>query len=82
MIAQPPSRHSLTDLLQKAAQTLPPQRPGRFRPLLPLLLAMAEKGHTAGSMADFLIAQREISPAERSSACASIRNLLARHSSS
>ena len=81
MIAQP-SRHSLTELLQKAAQTLPPQRPGRFRPLLPLLIALAEKGHTAGSIADFLLAQREIAPEERTSARDSIRNLLARHTAS
>lgn len=74
-----PTKQSLSALLQKAAQTLPPQRPGRFRPLLPLLIAMAEKGHTPGSMADFLIEQREIAPAERASACGSIRNLLARN---
>lgn len=74
-------RHSLPDLLLRSAQALPPQRPGRFRPLLPLFMAMAEKGHTAGSMADFLIEQREIDPALRRSAAKSIRNLLARHCS-
>ena len=73
------TKQSLAELLRKAAQTLPPQRPGRFRPLLPLILAMAEKGHTAGSVADFLIAEREIKPAERRNAAHSIRNLIARH---
>ncbi len=73
------TKQSLSELLRKAAQTLPPQRPGRFRPLLPLLMAMAEKGHTPGSMVDFLIAEREIKPAERTGACRSIRNLVARH---
>lgn len=74
-------KHSLPDLLHKAAQALPPQRPGRLRPLLPLFMAMAERGHTAGSMADFLVREREISPERRKSAYRSIRNLLARHSS-
>ncbi len=73
------SKHSLPDLLQKAAQTLPPQRPGRFRPLLPLFMAMAQHGHTAGSMADFLVREHEVEPERRKSACRSIRNLLARH---
>ena len=74
-------KQSLPELLRKSAQTLPPQRPGRFRPLLPLFLAMAEKGHTAGSMADFLVREREIAPERRKSAYRSIRNLLARHHS-
>lgn len=74
-------KHSLPELLQKSAQALPPQRPGRFRPLLPLFMAMAEKGHTAGSMADFLIEQREVLPVQRRNAAKSIRNLLARHCS-
>lgn len=71
----------LSELLHKSAQTLPPQRPGRFRPLLPLIMAMAERGHTAGSMADFLIQEKEILPSERRSAAKSIRNLIARHCS-
>ncbi|WP_395746636.1 hypothetical protein [Prosthecobacter sp.] len=74
-------KQPLSELLRKAAQSLPPQRPGRFRPLLPLFLAMAEKGHTPGSMADFLVAEREIRPAERRAAARSIQNLVARHSS-
>lgn len=75
------TKQSLPELLRKSAQMMPPQRPGRFRPLLPLFMAMAEKGHTAGSMADFLIAQKEIQPTERKGAAVSIRNLLARHCS-
>ncbi len=71
----------LSELLRRSAQHLPPQRPGRFRPLLPLIMAMAERGHTAGSMADFLIQEREILPAERRAAARSIRNLIARHCS-
>lgn len=76
-------KQPLVELLTKAARALPPQKPGRsaYRPLLPLFMAMAEKGHTAASMADFLIAEREIAPDRRSSAYRSIRNLLARHSS-
>ena len=74
-------KQSLPELLRKSAQALPPQRPGRFRPLLPLFMAMAEKGHSAGSMADFLVREREIAPERRKSAYRSIRNLLARHSS-
>lgn len=74
-------KQPLSELLRKSAQALPPQRPGRFRPLLPLFMAMAEQGHTAGSMADFLVREREIAPERRKSAYRSIRNLLARHSS-
>jgi len=74
-------KHSLPELLSKSAQALPPQRPGRFLPLLPLFMAMSQHGHTAGSMADFLVREREIAPERRKSAYRSIRNLLARHSS-
>jgi hypothetical protein len=74
-------KQSLSTLLHKSAEMLPPQRPGRFRPLLPLFMAMAQHGHTAGSMADFLVREREIAPEGRRSACRSIRNLLARHCS-
>jgi hypothetical protein len=74
-------KQTLPELLRKSTQTLPPQRPGRFRPLLPLFMAMAEKGHTAGSMADFLVREREIAPERRKSAYRSIRNLLSRHGS-
>ncbi len=74
-------KQSLSALLHKSAEMLPPQRPGRFRPLLPLFMAMAQHGHTAGSMADFLVREREIAPENRRSASRSIRNLLARHSS-
>ncbi|WP_395753786.1 hypothetical protein [Prosthecobacter sp.] len=75
-------KHTLAELLTKSARSLPPQRPGRsaFRLLLPLFLEMAERGHTASSMADFLVQEKEIAPERRVSACRSIRNLLARHS--
>ena len=77
-------KQSLTELMEKAAQVLPPQRPGRsaYRPLLPLLMQMQDDGHSAVSITDFLIAQQEIDPAKRNSAYRSIRNLLARHAGS
>jgi hypothetical protein len=73
----------LAELLMKSAKALPPQRPGRsaYRPLLPLFMAMAENGHTAMSMAEFLVREKEIAPDKRNSAYRSIRNLLARHGS-
>ncbi len=76
-------KRPLTELLAKASQTLPPQKLGKsaYRPLLPLFMAMAENGHTAVSMADFLVKEKEIEPAKRNSAYRSIRNLLTRHSS-
>lgn len=75
-------KQTLLELMQKSAEALPPQHPRRsaFRPLLPLFMAMAEKGHTAGSMADFLVQQQQIAPERRKAASRSIRNLLARHS--
>lgn len=74
-------KQPLAELLTKSAKALPPQRPNRsaYRPLLPLFMAMAENGHTPGSMADFLVKEREIAPERRTSVCRSIRNLLARH---
>ncbi|WP_395741160.1 hypothetical protein [Prosthecobacter sp.] len=76
-------KHTLAELMNKSAKTLPPQRAGRsaFRLLLPLFLEMAERGHTASSMADFLVQEKEVAPERRLSACRSIRNLLARHAS-
>lgn len=75
-------KQSLTQLIAKAATALPPQRPraSAYRPFLPLLMQMQDQGHTAGSMADFLIAQKEVEPGRRRAACRGIRNLLARHS--
>jgi hypothetical protein len=74
-------KKTLTQLMTKAG-ALPPQRPreSAYRPFLPLLMQMQDQGHTATSMADFLIQEREVAPGCRNAACRGIRNLLARHS--
>ena len=73
----------LSALLQKAAASLPPQKPGKssYRCFMPLFLQMKAAGHDAVSMTEFLISEKEVEPAKRNSAYRSIRNLLNRHAS-
>ena len=77
-------KQPLAALLQKAAASLPPQKPGKssYKCFMPLFLQMQEAGHDPVSMTDFLVKEGEVTEAKRNSAYRSIRNLLNRHAKS
>lgn len=71
---------TIAELLQKASEALPPQRPARSKwaQFVPVVRALESKGHSVLSAVDWIISEGGIATENRDTAYRSIRQLLER----
>jgi hypothetical protein len=70
----------IAQLLEKASSALPPQRPSRcsWAPFEPVIHQLRANGYDTAQAVDWLVAQGEITKANRDVAYRSLRQLLLR----